>query len=176
MPLQDLLPHACLEVSLEPSWLIALCLAVLDGSSPKIIIQLHCFECCYTCLIVSGVLAQPKVNMDLRPSLNLHRLCQDMCEIIPITCHSEGHQQNFLFGACERIHSFSKFLKNLSVIPMSMNEWDTKPLLIQCLSHFYITYPLYENEGLKSYSSTTPVSGVEKHSYGSMFIRSSIDL
>lgn len=45
---------------------------------------------------------------------------------------------------------------------MSMNERDTKPLLIHCLSHFYITYPLYANEGLMSHSNTTPVSGVEK--------------
>ena len=45
---------------------------------------------------------------------------------------------------------------------MFMNEENTKPLLIQCLSHFYITHPLYANEGLKRYSSTTPVSGVLK--------------
>jgi len=45
---------------------------------------------------------------------------------------------------------------------MSMNERGLKLFLIQCLSYFYITYPLYANEGLMSHSSTTPVSGVEK--------------
>jgi len=45
---------------------------------------------------------------------------------------------------------------------MSMNERDIKSLLIQCLSHFYITYPLYANEDMVSHSSTTSVSGVGK--------------
>lgn len=87
------IPHAHLEVSLKSSWLTALCLTVLDGTAPQVVIQLYCFVCCYTSLVIGCFLAQPEVDVDLRNSMNLHRLSQNTSLIINktfISCDLES--------------------------------------------------------------------------------------